>query len=133
MIKIFKYPLMIFAMILWSCTDKDDNIDDNLASLWELNEVLSDPGDGSGTFHEVDSDKYLKFFEDGTLQSNYSLCELYEMEAGIFTTTYDADASVINLPGDECGNFLQYEIKEGELYLYYPCFEACAEKYERVR
>lgn len=41
---------------------------------WKLIERLVDPGDGSGEYVPVQSEKKLIFFENGTVTSNGSLC-----------------------------------------------------------
>lgn len=63
--------LIIFSTILLvlSCIEQEST-DNNLIGRWRLTEVLLDPGDGSGTFQGVSSDKIIEFHSDGTVTSN---------------------------------------------------------------
>lgn len=62
---------LIIAGILFSCNNDDDsNLNTDLIGNWQLIEVLSDPGDGSGTFSSVESDKTITFKSGGIIASN---------------------------------------------------------------
>jgi len=125
-----KYILITALLIIFtSCTKP------NLSSLgeWEIIEYYGDPGDGSGTFQPVDSDKSLSFFDDGTLEiKNGSLCDL-GAESGDFTVNYDEESKTISANCSSTSNIIhRYEIdSEDNLLIYYPCIEPCVEKYEK--
>jgi len=57
--KIF-FTLLVVGML--SACNKDDNKSNtSIVGNWKLIEVLEDPGDGSGTFMSVDSEKTITF------------------------------------------------------------------------
>ncbi|NNM18501.1 MAG: hypothetical protein HKP24_08010, partial [Croceitalea sp.] len=41
---------------------------------WQLVEILADPGDGSGTYTPVDSNKMIVFDNNGRFSSNGAIC-----------------------------------------------------------
>ena len=55
-----RYLILFFAIgaSLQACTEEET---DDLRNKWKLIEVLADPGDGSGTFQPVESDKTISF------------------------------------------------------------------------
>ena len=66
--------LFLALGFLYSC-DKDDDksTDKGLIGNWKLIEVLADPGDGSGTFAVVESNKIITFQQNGIITSNGTL------------------------------------------------------------
>lgn len=128
------YLLICFctAFALSSCNQEENEVD--LISQWHLIEQLSDPGDGSGTFQPVSSDKTVEFFVDGTITSNGDLCWMGTETGTGSTGTYDSMDSTI-LPNN-CGFAppypMTFEIQDGFLIINYPCIEPCREKYEPV-
>lgn len=133
--KYFLNILMITAIIgLASCNDDDNTpgAEPELVNQWSLIEQLVDPGDGSGTFQPVESNKVIEFFSDGTVRSNSTLCFMDPDGTNqTFTGTYDPDEMTIN--PDDCSDddFLRltYEQDGGILYLYYLCIEPCGQKF----
>ena len=67
-----KHLKIVFAVyivaVLSSCNETPEENSDVL-SRWHMIEQLMDPGDGSGTFQPVVSDKTLTFFVDGTFST----------------------------------------------------------------
>ena len=54
--------LLMIILIVTSCSKNNDNTSSNLLiGTWKLTELLADPGDGSGTFHMINSNKKLIF------------------------------------------------------------------------
>lgn len=132
--KIFLFLLV--AAIFTSCNNDDDTPAPQEVSLignWKLIEFLADPGDGSGTFEAIESDKTLNFNSNGEITSNYSLCNMLVIVSPQDSSgTYSTTTGVIDVPS--CVNnsplTINFEISnEGDLILYYPCIEACSEKY----
>ena len=69
-------PLCL-SVLLISCSGSniDKGTKNKLTGKWKLVEALADPGDGSGTFQPVESEKTIEFRNDGTLiVSNGFLC-----------------------------------------------------------
>ncbi|MEZ4793062.1 MAG: hypothetical protein R2783_06270 [Gelidibacter sp.] len=72
-----KKAFLVFSMLmmLMSCSDDDDqgNNQSEVIGNWKLIQVYSYPGDGSGTFEDVVSQKTVLFHANGTVTSNGSL------------------------------------------------------------
>ncbi|WP_146169747.1 lipocalin-like domain-containing protein [Kordia periserrulae] len=130
--------LFVATSFLFSCASDDNTETPEEVSLignWKLIERLVDPGDGSGTFIAITSDKTVTFNSNGEVTSNYSLCNMLlvaDQEAG--TGTYSADTGVLNVTN--CDFDLPFPVNfeistEGKLLIHYPCIEGCSEKYEK--
>lgn len=124
--------IILFLTIIFlstSCDKKEE--EPELVNSWKLIGVLADPGDLSGTFQPVESNKIVSFYADGTVASNGQLC-LMEVEASNSSTgTYSTADSTIT--PENCGIapfVIYYEFEGAHLILNYPCIEACREKYE---
>jgi len=103
-----------------------------LLGKWQLIETLEDPGDGSGTFQPVVNGKIIEFIEDNTianLDSPFS-CNSPDINLPIIATYSEKDKKITF---SDCPDFsLGVEIKNGNLFLYPPCIEACASKYKKI-
>lgn len=129
--KILALAVIILTVI--SCSKNDDDTSSNLLKgTWKLTEVLADPGDGSGTFNSVSSNKNMIFGNGGNLSSNGAICDM-SIETNVSSTgTYSEANSTIN--STICpNNTIKYELNGNTLILIYPCFEACKAKYTRVQ
>jgi hypothetical protein len=116
--------------VLISCNKSDDNTDCDLIGTWKLIEVLADPGDGSGTFHSVSSEKILEFQSDGTVWSNGSICDMSIEAVSSNSGTYSLSDSTIN--SSDCPNTpikIRFHKIGSTLTVSYPCDEACIAKY----
>jgi len=124
--------LIIFTSF-FSCNNNDDNIGPiELDGTWRLIEQYSDPGDGSGDYVPVNSDKTITFISNGTITSNGNLCLMDTNSDGDTTGTFDASENTI-FPNDCSSQYrLGYEIKENRLFLYYPCIEGCGQKFRKA-
>ncbi len=125
-----RYTLLFsaFLFILTSCKKEETP---ELVNSWKLIEILADPGDGSGTFQPVSSNKIISFFANGSVTSNGQLCNMGTESNASSEGTY-AEAETAITP-DNCGIapfVIYYEFDGSNLILNYPCFEACREKYE---
>ncbi len=127
--------LFIYIGILYSCSNDDDCSSDlELMGEWQLIETYIDPGDGSGTFRKVESNKTVTFHSDGTITSNGSLCDVSIEADEPSTGTYSLENSKFkpddcSYPSDWENDFEQ---NGGFLTLAYLCFEPCVEKYRKV-
>ena len=70
--KIIFYLFSILLVV--SCKNDDDNVQfqpsyTNPVSHWQLIEIYADPGDGSGDFNPVDSNKTITFYSDNFISS----------------------------------------------------------------
>ncbi|WP_378174939.1 hypothetical protein [Aquimarina sp. SS2-1] len=125
--------LLISLLCLPSCSNDDDTISNpELTGRWRLVAQLVDPGDGSGTFQPVNSDLELEFLAAGVLRvSNGNLCSLALDTEGNSTESYSIDENTITVSCDSWAS-LSFEInEEGSLFIYYPCIEGCAQRYQK--
>ena len=128
-----KIIFLIVAGILFSCNDDENsNLNTELIGSWKLIEVLSDPGDGSGTFHSVESKKIITFKSNGSVTSNGNLCEMSTSTDHPTSGTYSITKLTFNSSNCTNSNY-NYTFKQigNILIIYYPCFEACQAKYEK--
>jgi hypothetical protein len=127
-----KKIVLIFAAIgiLISC-DKDDGSGSKteLTGNWKLIEVLADPGDGSGTFLSVESDKMITFKNNGIIASNGSLCDMSINSDNPTSGTYSSSELTYN--SSDCLNpeyDYSFEQVGNTLIIDYPCIEPCKAK-----
>jgi hypothetical protein len=130
-----KKIVFLFSIIglLSSCNNNDDlSSNTDLVGEWKLIEVLADPGDGSGTFSAVESNKIIRFHPDGTITSNGSICSM-SIEANNPTSgTYSITNSTFNSPDCDNSDYdYQFEHKGNILIINYPCIEPCKVKYTK--
>lgn len=128
----FLFTLLVLTV---SCSDDDDNKTtppQSIVGTWKLIEVYSDPGDGSGDFTAVESDRTITFNADGTLTSNGNLCYM-TIDTDVSTSaTYSENALLLNCGFEEESLEYTYEINESHLIINYPCIEACQAKYSKI-
>ncbi len=130
------FIVLTFLLVLSSCSNDDDNSNQETSELlgtWQLIEIYADPGDGSGDFMTVDSDKTISFESDGTVASNGSLCGFSTTTGEVTMGIYSESDSTIS--GEDCSNqqFLtSFNMENGRLILSFPCIEACQEKYIKL-
>lgn len=129
-----KNSILFFTIIslLFSCNKDISKVTNGLAGKWKLNEILMDPGDGSGTFSTVNSNKIIEFDNNGNVSSNGSLCDM-SIETNISSTgTYSETDST--LKSDNCqSSTIRYELNHNILIIIYPCFESCKAKYIKIK
>ena len=122
------FAILVILSLFTSCKK---NKRDSLTGTWELKEVLMDPGNGSGVFTAVSSDKNLVFHTNGNVNSNGIICDMsIESNTSTSGTYSENDSTIISAT---CQNLIiKYEVSGDTLILIYPCFEACKAKYTRV-
>ena len=127
---LFLIPILLLH---FSCDKNELTVDAReLVGTWQVVEVLADPGDGSGTFMPVDSDKTMTFLTTGLVQTNADFC-LPNQEVDVLQeTTYSVLDSVINVSCDDFEFDMPFEAEGDNLILYYLCIEPCAEKYVKI-
>ena len=130
----FKILLFVIIISLYSCNNNDDdNSNSELISSWKLIENLVDPGGGNGTFQAVESHKIIKFYTDGTITSNGSLCDMSINSDNSSSGTYSSSNLTFN--SSDCTNTeldYSYQIDGSFLTVNYPCFEPCISKYSLI-
>ncbi|TDQ33009.1 lipocalin-like domain-containing protein [Zeaxanthinibacter enoshimensis] len=127
-------PLVLIC-ILVSCNAADDDIQNttDIIGTWQLRAVLADPGDGSGEYEPVRSDKTIEFFADGTFITNVSFCDgSRDAEEG-FSGTYNPETGVLSPEGCVYAGYMpSYSFEGKNLIIQLPCIEPCGEKYEKI-
>lgn len=130
-----RFLVMAFALVLLFSCEKTDKVqtDNYLIGKWKQIEVLADPGDGSGTFQPVISNKTIEFRTDETVTSNGSLCFLSVKDEEQNSGTYSLNDSSIS--SNDCADRtlkIYFETEDGKLILNYPCIEPCRAKFEKI-
>ncbi|WP_420387141.1 hypothetical protein [Roseivirga sp.] len=135
--------LIVLTGLLTSCGDKFNPCNDEFSecsapveSHWELKEIYSDIGNGTGSFNPVDSDRSLTFLTDGTVISRGSMCTLdatsTEIHRGMVSSSQDDQLIFAGCQNGDEERSLYFEIEGNELKVYFMCIEACVHKYKRV-
>lgn len=127
--------LLTIMLLIVSCNDCNDDsipVNEQIVGTWQLIEVYNDPGDGSGGFTPVESDRTITFNSDGTLTSNGDLCYMTIDAEATTSATYSESALLLNCEVE--GETLEYtyEISGSALIINYPCIEACQAKYSKL-
>ena len=127
------YIIMIFSLFACSDDDNTKSTDAELLGTWKLSQVYMDPGDGSGDFTDVVSDKTITFLSNGTINSNADLCfiasEIGQSSTGTFS---EMDLTISILGCDVTPSLIYFEIVGDNLIISYLCIEACQEKYLKL-
>lgn len=127
------YIVMVCFLIACSDDDKAKSTDAELIGTWKLSQVYMDPGDGSGDFTNVDSEKTITFLSDGTVNSNTDLCFMSSEIGQPSTGTFSETEMIITVLDCDVSPFeLFFEIEENHLMVSYFCIEACQEKYVKL-
>lgn len=131
--------------ICFSCIS-DDGIpkyETQIVGKWRMIEQLIDPGDGSGTFQPIISDRTFEFLSNGTVKLNGNMCFIGNTVNPESFGTYefiDDPRADVQFEGtiypDDC-EFSEATISfnltlDGRLVIWYFCIEGCAEKYEKI-
>ncbi len=129
----YKLIVWFLMMLLVSCSKEEPT---TIVGKWLLFEQLADPGDGSGIFRKVVSDRTIDFFQDGTYVANGSFCFLSHQSDQESTGVYDSGG----ITPDGCQfNGMPFELKislnldKSELIIHFFCIEACAQKYKKIK
>ncbi|MEL7145190.1 MAG: hypothetical protein AAFO69_02380 [Bacteroidota bacterium] len=120
--------------LLSGCGDDNDltSLSSSPSGVWILKEVLSDPGDGSGTFRPVESTHSILIFEDNSFKSSEDICN--GSDNGV---SGQVDVASGRFRITDCFNgigrgTLRYQQVKDEMILYFLCIEPCAQKYVRI-
>lgn len=129
MMKRLFFAFALLAMT-WGCSKGTTDI----IGKWKLVEVLMDPGDGSGGFNPVSSDKTVTFLSDGTVRSNGAICWMSIAADSPSSAEYSLVDSTIT--SRDCPPDLpfpiRFEITGDELIISYPCIEPCRAKFRKI-
>lgn len=121
-------------LIASSCTKETSKPQTGIVGEWKLVEELVDPGDGSGTFQPVSSNKVIVFLGNGTFQANDDMCFMSSQVTSTHTGTYDTTTETFS--PNNCTTMApmsyQYSVNGNTLILTYPCICGCQQKYTRI-
>nr|WP_042288176.1 lipocalin family protein [Nonlabens ulvanivorans] len=118
-----------------SCDSSDDAgnvLTSDIVGTWQLTANLSDPGDGSGSFQSVSSNKTITFNADGTFTSNGDVCDMSITTSTNNNGTYNTTDKTINA---NCGTTnlpISYTIDNLTMDISYFCIEACQSRYRKI-
>ena len=144
--------ILILSGIVSSCSnDNDEQIDVNpeLIGKWRLIETLNDPGDESGVYESIVSEKTIEFSADGTFIINGPLCELStligEDITGRINSSQNSSDNIL-ISNEECefdkrfnttyefNTEYGFRIENSNLIIYWTaCVEACRQKYQKLQ
>jgi hypothetical protein len=126
------FLLVIIIGFVSSCNKNDEiSSSSDLEGRWKLSEIFADPGNGSGTFQSVTSNKTLVFDNNGNVTSNGIICDMSSGTNLSSSGSYSLINGTIN--SSLCPNInIQFELNNNTLLLIYPCIETCKSKYIRV-
>jgi hypothetical protein len=120
------YSFMTVGLI--SACYKGD-AENTLVGKYQLIEVLADPGDGSGVFKPVTSNKVLEFKQNNSVHVNGYFCTMSTETGQTYKGVYSLVDSTITM--DSCSYDLTFKVNGAELIINYPCFEPCQVKYKK--
>ncbi|WP_298239084.1 hypothetical protein [uncultured Algibacter sp.] len=141
-----KKLIITIISIVFLCCSSDDakpSGETELIGKWRLIEQLVDPGDGSGTFQPINSNRTIEFFKDGTVETNGILCfmssEVGDVETGTYTLITDTNNNIQNdgeiLPNTCISRSAKVYFDlpiTGNLILWYQCIEGCGQKFKKI-
>ncbi len=129
------FRIVLTGMMLLVCAAcaKEDSlvVSSGLTGTWELREIYADPGDGSGTFQPVTSDKVIVFRPDGSFRSNGSFCQNLGNTDGEGRGSYSVGDSTLS-PDCDAPRPLPLVLRGDTLDIYFFCIEGCGERYRKV-
>ena len=134
---------ILFSLCIIGCTSNENNQpykgNPDLMGQWKLIEQLSDPGDGSGVFNPLESNRKIEFFSNGTVTVNGELChmdsEVGEKNTGRFLALENNDYYDGEIIPDNCDyedTKLYYNLEGTNLIIRYLCIEGCGQKFKKL-
>lgn len=126
--------LLSISFLIISCSNDDSDDETEIIGQWKLIEVNADPGDGSGIFQTVESDKVVVFLKNGTVTSNGTICYISTESNNPTSGTYSLTESTIS--SSDCVQTeieITFELVNSKLILRYPCIEGCQEKFTKIK
>ena len=121
------------SVLVFTISCSKEKSETELIGQWKLIEVNADPGDGSGTFESVESDKVVVFLKNGTVTSNGTICHISIESNNPTSGTYSISESTISSSDCVQTEFdISFELINSKLILRYPCIEGCQEKFTKI-
>lgn len=123
--------LTLFSLVL-TFTSCEEEEAPGIVNTWKLVAQLLDPGDGSGQFQDVESNKTIRFYDDSTFTSNGFMCQMSTAADTSTSGTYDPTEMTITPYCGFAPYSLSYSIEGDYLIVQHFCIEPCKEKYALV-
>ena len=126
--------ILFLIFVCFSCkSDDDKSPETNIFGQWLLIEVLADPGDGSGEFTPVESDKTISISPDGSYSSNGDVCAFSSLANNPTSGSYEEDDAGYFVNCDTpFPSPVRLNIDENVLIVSFLCIEPCLHKYRRI-
>ncbi len=134
--------LVLLTVFLFNCSSDDSKpeeaADSPLLGKWKIIEQLLDPGDGSGVFEAITSDRTIEFFSNGKVTANGVLCHLSTDTGAEGSGTFNEekgsfyDGEIIPNDCNFSGARVFYKFQGSNLILWYQCIEECGQKFIRA-
>ena len=123
------FILTFICSVAFAC---NKNKDSDLIGEWTLIEQLMDPGDGSGEFVALESDKTIVFKSNGKFTCNGDICSINGESEIPSNGIYDSETKTITGTGCMTESLfdISYSFQDGNLILSFPCFEPCIQKFK---
>jgi len=124
--------LMIIGLFISCSSDEKEYPENAFIGTWKLIEVNADPGNGSGTFRAIESNKTIEFKRNRTIVTNTSLCDPYSDEiknSGSYSLT--PNEITTNCKNPNIAKIF-FEMKNDHLILNFISNEGFSQKFERV-
>ena len=132
----YRCSIILFLLLLASCDKTEvESITNSTAITWHLIQVGISEGGGDTIPIDVESEKQLTFYENGTFKSNSDFCA-FMADAGVSSSgIYEASNSILYAENclDNGIKKLFYYIEENKMTIYYPCICGCFEVYEQCK
>lgn len=124
---------LLIILLLLSCKKDNTNPDNAIVGTWKLIAMYADPGDGSGDFVSVNSQKTILFKADGTYSSNGNICD-FSTTAGAETEGdyLEMDAGYEIVCESEFNAQIRLEVRNNYLIVTFFCIEPCQQKFQRI-
>ncbi|MCF0069817.1 hypothetical protein LZD49_04995 [Dyadobacter sp. CY261] len=106
-----------------------------LVGKWKITEYLGDPGDGSGTYHEVKdaAAHVIEFRENGEFVETKGIEQSSAQLFDAYKILDDKRIEMIPVDKNAPSHIWYYsELSAGKVTLSYGCIEACSGKYVAV-
>lgn len=124
--------LVLSCSVLFNCDTTEVPVEDSILGKWRLTQILADPGDGSGKFRNIDSNKIIQFNSDGTVNSNGELCRFTTKPNSADSGVYSIDENTITTSCSGKERTVYFEKENSNVILHYFCIEGCSEKYVKI-
>ena len=119
-----------------SCSSNEISEEPQLIGKWRLVEQLADPGDGSGVFIKVVSNKTIEFLANGTVVSNGTLCDMNINSETETIGEYFTSKNYLKPNNENECDFpdlkIYFEFEDDNLLLWFPCIEGCGQKFKKI-